>query len=228
MSAGDVEALRRLLDGGASVDARDGDGWTALHHAASEGHVAVTKLLLERGADPNGRDAMACAPLHHVYLAPDPARAIEVAKLLLAAGADPHAKTRQGHTPSQRGTAKSEVMKFLRSEARKKKPGAPTATVSAPKKAPPARPVNMRPHPILKGALEKATGEERPAEPPHLGGAMPVCPALAAAYLAVWMADEAIELARPADAKAARELVAMAERSLETPTRPRGRVTERS
>ncbi len=47
---GDAAAVKRLLEGGAEVDARDMDGWTALHWAAYEGQTEVVRLLLERGA----------------------------------------------------------------------------------------------------------------------------------------------------------------------------------
>ncbi|KOO33958.1 ankyrin repeat-containing protein, partial [Chrysochromulina tobinii] len=48
--------VRLLLDSKAAVNATDVDGWTALHWAAYEGHLAVTKLLLEGGADPTLRN----------------------------------------------------------------------------------------------------------------------------------------------------------------------------
>ena len=49
---GDADAVRRLLDLGLPVDARDGQGCTALLRAAGGGHRAVVDLLLARGADP--------------------------------------------------------------------------------------------------------------------------------------------------------------------------------
>lgn len=52
-STGDVEGVRQILDGGLSVNARDYDGRTALHLAASEGNLGVVKLLLERNAKVN-------------------------------------------------------------------------------------------------------------------------------------------------------------------------------
>ena len=48
--AGQVEALRLLLDKGAHVNVAGHCGETALHFAAREGHLAVTELLLARGA----------------------------------------------------------------------------------------------------------------------------------------------------------------------------------
>src|SRR5205085_8069146 len=50
--AGNVDAVRMLIDRGADVNAREHyKGQTALMWAAAERHAAVVKLLLERGAD---------------------------------------------------------------------------------------------------------------------------------------------------------------------------------
>jgi len=54
--AGDIEAIRHLLDGDPSlVHARlvdeEGDIWTTLQIAAGEGQLAICKLLVERGAE---------------------------------------------------------------------------------------------------------------------------------------------------------------------------------
>ncbi len=50
---GDLEAVKCLLDHGASVNARTPTGFTALIGAALSGNAKVVALLLERGADPN-------------------------------------------------------------------------------------------------------------------------------------------------------------------------------
>ena len=51
-TAGDADAVRRLLDLGFAVDAVDAQGCSALLRACGGGHRAVVDLLLERGADP--------------------------------------------------------------------------------------------------------------------------------------------------------------------------------
>jgi len=62
----ELEALataEALLDAGAAIDARDGRGRTALHHAASVGYTDVVKFLVERGADLRAADADGLTPL---------------------------------------------------------------------------------------------------------------------------------------------------------------------
>ena len=53
---GDLAALRRLLDAGAELDARDASGRTAVLAATQGGHVAAARWLIERGADVNAQD----------------------------------------------------------------------------------------------------------------------------------------------------------------------------
>lgn len=51
---GKIDAVRWLLDNGATVDIRTGDGqWTPLMVAAVMDHPAIVDLLLERGAKPD-------------------------------------------------------------------------------------------------------------------------------------------------------------------------------
>ena len=50
---GDVAELRTLLEGGAEVDVRDGQGRTPLHVAAFAGQHAAMRELVARGANPN-------------------------------------------------------------------------------------------------------------------------------------------------------------------------------
>ena len=93
--AGDAAAVRVLLAGGADVDARQGDGATALHWAAHRGDLALAAMLLEAGADPDAANALDATPL---WLAAQNGDARLVARLL-AAGADANAALRMGETP---------------------------------------------------------------------------------------------------------------------------------
>jgi ankyrin repeat protein len=60
---GNVENVRELLVGGAEVNAKDPDGWTALISACREGHSKVVKELLEAGADVQVKDKNGWTPL---------------------------------------------------------------------------------------------------------------------------------------------------------------------
>jgi len=53
---GDPESVKNLLEQGASVDARDGSGRTALVAAAYENRVGVAKVLVRAGASVNAKD----------------------------------------------------------------------------------------------------------------------------------------------------------------------------
>lgn len=52
------EMLLALLDAGVDINARRGDGATALHQAALDGDTALVNELLQRGADPALRDGV--------------------------------------------------------------------------------------------------------------------------------------------------------------------------
>lgn len=54
--AGDVAQTVALIDKGTDVNARDGQGRTALMIAVARGRLEVVRLLLQRGADPNLAD----------------------------------------------------------------------------------------------------------------------------------------------------------------------------
>lgn len=89
--AGNLNALRLLLDHGAFVDAWQGNR-TALMFATLNGHVDCLALLLERGANVNiatsyGTNALICAAA---------AGQLECLDLLLRAGANLEAKLKSG------------------------------------------------------------------------------------------------------------------------------------
>ena len=81
--AGDVDAVRRLLDLGFGVDSPDAQGCTALLRAAGGGHRATVDLLLQRGADPQHAANTGATPLSAAVSM----RQADIVNDLLAAGA---------------------------------------------------------------------------------------------------------------------------------------------
>ena len=83
---GSVDATRKALARGASVECKNGAGQTALLLATEAGNFAVMKLLLEHKANPNAADMNGWTPLHCAcYLAQQDATC-----LLTQHGADPN------------------------------------------------------------------------------------------------------------------------------------------
>lgn len=96
-----------LLARGARVDARDGSGWTALHHAAFSGRAGTIRFLLAGGANPGltergvGWNALHClmAGAEREFNGGDASWWDELLLPLIAGGADPFAEERP---PSRR------------------------------------------------------------------------------------------------------------------------------
>ena len=112
VQAGDLEAVRRLLDAGARVDGDPGSGEDPLGEAAWRGRAAIVRELVARGATltfPRGGSAIGAA-FHGSRHCHDPeggptmrtvdevpaSRYAEVVKILLAAGAPVPAKLWDG------------------------------------------------------------------------------------------------------------------------------------
>jgi ankyrin repeat protein len=84
-----------LLKNGASIEARDSNGFTALHLSAFQVDSMMTDLLISAGANVSARDNYGNTPLH---IAASLDR-ISPLKSLVDAGADITAKDAEGRTP---------------------------------------------------------------------------------------------------------------------------------
>jgi ankyrin repeat protein len=97
-AAGRVNAVvETLLAAGADVGARDGQGQTALHHAAAAGHLEILRAVLRAGRDRarvNGRNRAGERPLHAAARAGH----AEVVRDLLGAGARVRGRDGEGDT----------------------------------------------------------------------------------------------------------------------------------
>lgn len=58
-----LELISNRASSGIDLNAEDSQGWTALHHAATRGEVAIVKALLETGIKVNGNDPFIGTPL---------------------------------------------------------------------------------------------------------------------------------------------------------------------
>jgi len=101
---GDTEAVRRLLDNGANVKARDAFGRTPLIAATAtwkgpmDCTIEIVRLLLDRGADVNAQNKKGRTALMEVVAHRDFTRQQELIELLLSRGADPNLKDAIGST----------------------------------------------------------------------------------------------------------------------------------
>lgn len=92
IEAGDPDAARRAVAGGADIQQPGEHGRTPLHRAAYVAPVEMVEWLLSLGADANARDADGRTPLHFAISGDTTLRLID-------AGADPHAEDLAGTTP---------------------------------------------------------------------------------------------------------------------------------
>ena len=60
---GNIEAVKKHLDAGTDVNAKNSRNWPPLHLAVSGGHKEIVELLIAKGADINARDISNMTPL---------------------------------------------------------------------------------------------------------------------------------------------------------------------
>ncbi|KAF4819142.1 Vegetative incompatibility protein HET-E-1 [Colletotrichum siamense] len=92
---GRVEIVRLLLDTNAALEAKTGNGETALTVAATKGHDAVVQLLLDREANIEAARSDGSTPL---AIAADEGH-VRITRLLLDHGANTEARDREHYTP---------------------------------------------------------------------------------------------------------------------------------
>ncbi len=86
---------RALIDRGASIDARDREGMTALAKPARAGKVKLVRLFIDKGADVNARSINGSTPLFYAA----EADRVEATRVLIDHGADPNIPGRSGERP---------------------------------------------------------------------------------------------------------------------------------
>ena len=90
----DNETVRALLEQKVDVNAREGDGATALHWAVERDNVETVEALLRAGADVGAANDYGVTPLSLACTN----RSATVVETLLEGGADPNAATTMGET----------------------------------------------------------------------------------------------------------------------------------
>ncbi|XP_039129878.1 protein VAPYRIN-like [Dioscorea cayenensis subsp. rotundata] len=91
---GEARGVVRLVERGAAVNGRDGNGWTALMRAGFKGRVEIMKLLMEMGVEIEARDEEGYTALHCAVEAGQ----AEAVELLVKRGAEVEARTAKGAT----------------------------------------------------------------------------------------------------------------------------------
>lgn len=108
----DESALRRLLEAGADPNAKDSDGWVALHFTSARNWLEGSAMLLTAGANPDELTGDGSTALTNA----SSKASVEVIELLLEAGADVNARSAQtGYEPVQSasGGGNAPVAKLL-------------------------------------------------------------------------------------------------------------------
>ena len=91
---GDLKGIQSCLDVGWDANAKDKDGGTALHAAASLEKMDVIAALVKADADVNAKDKYGETALHHAVIN----ESVDAIAALIEAGADGNAKNNDGET----------------------------------------------------------------------------------------------------------------------------------
>ncbi|MGD0279619.1 MAG: ankyrin repeat domain-containing protein [Smithella sp.] len=109
---GDINLIKRLLDNGADIEAKDKHGRTALLLATGKGHMEIVKLLLDKGANIEQKDDLSGA-VALTYAASK--GHMEIVKLLIDRGANIEQKDDGGSSALMAAASKGhmEIVKLL-------------------------------------------------------------------------------------------------------------------
>ena len=112
-----VDAVKKIIEGGFSINKRLTHQSTILHQAAEGGNVDLISYLIEQGADVNVSNVYGVTPLHVTAVYGHK----EAAELLFAAGADISAKSKWCGTPMHQAIAAGykELGAFLKKQGAK-------------------------------------------------------------------------------------------------------------
>ncbi|KAG6745538.1 hypothetical protein POTOM_050034 [Populus tomentosa] len=91
---GEVNNLIKCIDGGVSVNLKDGEGRTPLHWAVDRGHLNIAEVLVGKDADINAKDNEGQTPLHYAAVCEREA----IAEYLVKQNADTDAKDNDGQS----------------------------------------------------------------------------------------------------------------------------------
>jgi len=108
-----IDAMRLLLNSGASPDIQDKSGWSALHFAARSRSAEAIELLVSHGATVDIADSYGNTPLWRaVFNYRGDGGAVST---LLRLGADSHFKNKHGNSPADlaKKIANYDVKKFF-------------------------------------------------------------------------------------------------------------------
>jgi ankyrin repeat protein len=94
-NAGNEAMVRRLLELGADIHARDSNKMTPLHRAATQGSMGICEMLLRHGAEVNAVAILGNTPLFIAIRD----NSVDLVKLLLSNGADPNLEDAVEHIP---------------------------------------------------------------------------------------------------------------------------------
>ncbi len=110
---GNIAEVRKYINRGVDINAKDEYSMNALLYAICEGHIKIVELLIDKGADIHVTDNSGITAL---MFACDHGH-IEIVKLLIAAGVDVNAKDYDGWTAAM--IADKEIRKLLKAAGAK-------------------------------------------------------------------------------------------------------------